>query len=465
MKDFKINKVNVKAVLYRSKTLKDGTHPILIRITKGRKVSYIGIGYSLRPENWNEEESKAWESKPRISNEEKLSLEPYQLQVRKDLYSSARVHDLAKVINSKLEEDLASLTLQKKAMEVEGSNITSKNLKKRLQPENEINSDKSFLSYFKSYTQNLYDTGKFGTWNRYDNAYKKLLAYLLKKDLRGKYKIVELELLLKGKDLLFTDLNHDFLTKFEYELKRSELLSTSVESITKTLKSVFLVAYKKDKEEGLGVIASNPYLSYTLAKGIPRSAKKLTKEELETIINLELEENSIIWHVRNFFMFSYYVAGIRVGDLLQRKWKDITPEGRLEYVMDKTNKEVSIKLIKQALDILKFYSNDVTLQAYIFPFLKNYFQKDSIQHKNQLDSKTALINGYLKIIAQKANINKRITAHVSRHSFSEHARKKGVSVHDIKTLLNHSKISTTEVYLKTLDNESSDLELERIFND
>lgn len=59
---------------------------------------------------------------------------------------------------------------------------------------------------------------------------------------------------------------------------------------------------------------------------------------MERIIALELEEGSLIWHCKNYFLFSYYCAGIRAADLIQLRWRNVTENGRLHYQMGKTTK-------------------------------------------------------------------------------------------------------------------------------
>lgn len=438
-----LNPVKAKAVLYTSKTLSDGSHPVMVRITKDRKPSYIGLGYSLNPAHWDLDSSKAWESKPRITQELKSKLDPGSFQALKVKLSNIEVHPQAKVINLAIEEALATVTFEKRTMEADNVAITSKIIKARLQPTIRKESPQSYLVYFKTYTDTLFATGKFGTWNRYDNAVKKLERFL------------------KGQDLLFDALTPEFLNAFEYELQRSGLLSTSVESITKTLKATFTRALKDSRVNGF--IKINPFSIYTVKKGTPRNPERLTKEEIETIEKLELESDSRIWHVRNFFLFSYYCAGIRVGDLLQLKWSNISEDGRLYYSMDKTEKEHSIKLLAQALRILGLYKHRLRPDEYIFPFLQSV-PMEPWKLKQQLDSKTAMINKDLKIIARRAKISKKVTSHVSRHSFADNARRKEISVYDLKQLLNHSSISITERYLATLDNDSSDTALDKIYN-
>src|SRR5688572_26383283 len=45
---------SVKVVLYTSKTLSNGEHPVMIRITKDRKPEYISTGVTCSVAGWNE---------------------------------------------------------------------------------------------------------------------------------------------------------------------------------------------------------------------------------------------------------------------------------------------------------------------------------------------------------------------------------------------------------------------------
>ena len=43
----------VNIVCYKQKTLKNGEHPLMIRVTKNRKVKYKSLGISVHPDNWD----------------------------------------------------------------------------------------------------------------------------------------------------------------------------------------------------------------------------------------------------------------------------------------------------------------------------------------------------------------------------------------------------------------------------
>lgn len=64
-----------------------------------------------------------------------------------------------------------------------------------------------------------------------------------------------------------------------------------------------------------------------------------------------------------------------------------------------------------------------------------------------ISSKNALINRYLKKIAEKAEIAKPLSMHISRHSFAHIAQETGAESSAIKNILGHNNIATTKQYM------------------
>ena len=50
---------SIEAVLNTSKTLSNGQHPLMLRLTKNRKRKYISLHTSLSPEHWIFEKCKS----------------------------------------------------------------------------------------------------------------------------------------------------------------------------------------------------------------------------------------------------------------------------------------------------------------------------------------------------------------------------------------------------------------------
>jgi integrase/recombinase XerD len=131
------------------------------------------------------------------------------------------------------------------------------------------------------------------------------------------------------------------------------------------------------------------------------------------------------------------------------------------------------------MDIIRHYQKDDTSPTdYIFPLLdSSAFYAKSVSEElkatlptkiiikltDSISSKNALINKYLKKIANKAEINKKISFHISRHSFAKIAKDKGVDNSHLKMLLGHSNIKVKEVYMGNFDTKETDAVMNSIF--
>lgn len=147
--------------------------------------------------------------------------------------------------------------------------------------------------------------------------------------------------------------------------------------------------------------------------------------------------------------------------------------------MGKNHKERDLLLVEQAVEILRHYHcEDVKATDYIFPLLSNDAEyaeyvtqadkdrmKPELRHKMYQDvsSKNALINKYLKKIAEKAEIAKPLSMHISRHSFAHIAQEAGAESSAIKNILGHSNLATTERYMGSFDTSKTDETLRNVF--
>ena len=195
------------------------------------------------------------------------------------------IHPEAKTINTKIETEIAKITLLKGKLE----NTSSENIKESFNTKIEDNKQQNFLAFGRYVADKLLAAGQIRTYKRYD------------------YVIRHMELYLKSSVLKFSALTDDFLSKYENQLKKDGLQTSSIHNYTKTIRAIYYHAVKSK------VITDekNPFKIFQLKPGSSKVKEKLTIEELKSIKNLELEPNSVIWHTRNIFMFSFYMAGIR----------------------------------------------------------------------------------------------------------------------------------------------------------
>ena len=325
----------------------------------------------------------------------------------------------------------------------------------------------SFLQFAKDVAKSIYDGGGVRTARNYTNFVRKLESFL---ECIGK------------KDLLFAELTPTFLRKFESYLStlpnsRAEAQTLHPNSIAASLEICKRVTNKAIKENMMNV-NDNPFLVYEIKK-IKTLKEKLDSDELARLQSLDLMEGSAQWHSRNYFFFSFYCAGIRIGDLMQLRWCNITPEGRLSYQMSKNHKVRDMQLVPQALDILNKYKHEGQEPTdYIFPILDQrkvwakyvtQEEKDRMQPDmkkkmyDDITGKTATINKTLRAIAKDAGIAKNVTMHIARHSFAKAAKEAGIDNMAVKELLAHSDIATTEKYMGNFDTDRTDAAMRKVF--
>lgn len=382
---------------------KDGTQNIQLRITQARKMYRVSIGHSIEKRHWNEEKK----------------------EVRK-------THPQHLLINAATKAKILEVEKTYLKSQVGGKKVSASTLKKQLKKE--IIGD-SFLEYAKLRS------------NKIDNPSTKRTAIAI---------INKLEVFLKGNDLLFEEITYDWIKEYERYLKS---LGNSVNTIHNNLK--ILKATYND------AIKSEVYEPEKLSPWSKHSAKKsktirtrLTLNQIHQLEKLDLQEGTNKDHARNFFLFSFFMQGMRVTDVLQLCWSNIV-NGRLEYTASKTQKARSKKMSTQALAIVEKYRKPfLNNSEYIFPFLKKYQKKklDKDVWRKKIEAATSVINNELKEIAPLINAAK-LTTHTARHSFAEYARiKTGGNVTVISAALDHSSISITQTYFNEgTQSENDDL--------
>jgi integrase len=221
----------------------------------------------------------------------------------------------------------------------------------------------------------------------------------------------------------------------------------------------------------------NPFFKFKV-KQVPTNKQKLSVEEIDRITALTLEPGSSLSHTRNCFMFSFYCGGIRAGDIITMRWRNVN-EGSLAYVMAKnTNSKLTtrtVPLIPEAKAILLQYkSNDSKPEDFIFRELKNEISKLISDEKklksgfektiyNQIASRNTIFNKNLKKIAKLADITKPLTFHIARHSFAQFAMNKDMTPKMLQTILGHEKFATTETYISTLQDKKIEDAMLKIF--
>jgi integrase len=384
-------------------------HLLMLRITVNRKRARIALMYSVPPNQFI----------PKASNFK---------------FVRANNPNHAK-INSYLEEQINAAKITAQGVLREGRPLTASEIKHRMLE----NKGKSFYEFAEKKALALKEKGEIGSYKKYNAVINSIREFV------G-----------EGIVLAFEEINIDFLNRYKDHLTNEEKAQTTIHGYFSKIRTLFNDAvYEKFIEQTI-----SPFPGYKIKQGMPIK-DRLNEEEILKIEKLDYPERSLINHIRNAFLFSYYNAGIRISDILQMRWDNIQ-DGRIVYTMFKTNKSHSLKLKEKPLAILEKYKGGG--ESYIFPFFSDRFDySDPLFLHNQIGAKTALINKYLKDIASKAKITKKITTHTARHSFADIARQKTDNIYNLSKALGHSSLKVTESYLASFDDQAVDDTLDKMF--
>jgi integrase/recombinase XerD len=191
--------------------------------------------------------------------------------------------------------------------------------------------------------------------------------------------------------------------------------------------------------------------NYPFGKGgvlikFPETAKiGLNEEEVKRIEKIRFPDGSATEHARKLWLFSFYLAGVRVSDIFTLRWEDIRDK-RLVYEMGKNKKIVSLKLPNKALEILQTYrTSESENGGYVFPELRHYPDAPTKVLYQVMCKANKEVNEQLRNVAKVARISKPLTFHISRHTFGYIS---GDKIHPriLQKLYRHSDIKTTMGY-------------------
>lgn len=381
---------------------------LLLRITVNRKHARLALRYSVASSYFN---SKA------IIGKNIRTSHPNHKKINKHIVDQT---ELAKDIITELEN--------------EGKFITAQIIKaKMLEPKSH-----NFFEFTDNLTNQLKSTGNIGSYKKYTAVVNSLKDFHI------------------SETLFFEEIDLNFIAEYQAFLKKEGKVQTTIAGYTSKIRSIFNKAIRNGNLK----FGDNPFLNYKIKQG-NSNKDRLNADEIIKIENLVLEANSPLWHIKNTFLFAFYNAGIRISDILLMTWDNIR-DGRLVYKMYKTNKLHSIILKEKPLAILENYKGRD--DTFIFPFLSDrYDYSDPMFLHNQIGAKTALINKYLKKVAEKAEITKKITTHTARHSFADLARQKTDNIYNLSKTLGHSSIKVTEAYLASFDQQAVDDTMDSMF--
>ncbi len=371
--------------------------PIYARITVDGKRAEISLKRDLLVSYWD---TKSKRAKPRTSG--------------------------ATMLNGYLDNVYSNLLDCHKQLTAEFIVITAHNIKSRFLGEDEQH--KTLLELVDYHNKNMQLVLKFGTLKNYFTTEKYLKKFLQKK--------------IKADDIYLKQLSYGFIIDFEQFLRNTPSINKT-RALNNNGVMKHLERFKKllNLAMDLEWIEKNPFARFKL-KFSKYERAFLSKSELETLELGVLQQEALI-KTRDIFVFACYTGLSYIDVKLLTKEnvvKGIDGDYWIFTNREKTDKPVKIPLLDKALEIIKKY--DGTLSDNLLPVYSN--QK---------------VNAYLKKITLKLKIPKELTFHSARHTFATTVTlSNGVPIETVSKLLGHSKLSTTQVYARVVEQKvSSDI--------
>ncbi|HRH02969.1 MAG TPA: site-specific integrase [Bacteroidia bacterium] len=277
-----------KLLLYESKELSNGNHPLCIRLIKDRALKYISLGYSANKKHWNGFEL----------------VKGYPNFIRTNKILRKKLDEVQNVILN-FEESGRSYSLEQVEQKFLGT------IKK-----------KTVFIYCQEIIDRLKETHKFGN----ANVYRDLLRTL--------------KLFRNNKDFNFSDINYSFLIKYEESFLANKVSENSISLYMRTLRALINKAINEEycKKEDYA------FDKYKISKLDTSTQKRaITKEEILKIISFKADAGSSLWHSKNFFLFSFYTVGMNFKDMANLRCSNIV-SNRIVYTRSKTGKTYDIKI-------------------------------------------------------------------------------------------------------------------------
>jgi integrase len=406
----------IRLQLWKSKTLSDGTNPIVIVVRWNGEQKTKSTGYSVNQKNWDDKNESVKRGYPN--------------------YAAINAHILEmknKVMAKKLEYEknsepyTASMLIEAISLNTDASGLDFLSISNKIITDNKLTH---------SSAQNYYTT------------YNALKTFF-------------------GRDFIITELDSDTLIAFAQSLT---LKHSTIKSYFARIKAVLNYADTHNMAT-INIDKANEWLT----KHIKPAYKHRALSE-DDIIRLkvyywdEMDKSDIMNRrskafIMSLFMFCYYCNGIAPIDAIQLKTDNVSLDGN-KYIIttrrNKTSMPIRIVLMKSVYNgsqILEMFLPTAHLRnGYIFPFLCNnehtLVANDTPQ---QIHYSMATLYRYARMrldeVSKELDIPK-FSLYTARHTAASIMLKNKVPIGQIASAMARS-VSRIEVYLDTLTTDQA----------
>lgn len=282
------------------------------------------------------------------------------------------------------------------------------------------NITEALSSYFNNYLK-LQRNVSNCTIISYKYTFKSLIKYLIDNNITTL------------KDFSFNDFTRENILAFLNDIESKTSISTRNQRLA-AIKS-FCQYLQYEPIEYLNQIQR--ILKIRTKKYPAKEIDFLTKEELTLYLNSINIDNKK--GIRDYTLISFmYETGARINEIINVKICDLQLDDNYNVLLHgKGDKLRRVPITSELRNMLLKYIKAFKLNSVSFLFQGQKYQKAS----------TKMITHIVKKYSIKSKIHKNIHPHVFRHTRAMHLLEAGLTLVDIRDILGHASIKTTEIYL------------------
>lgn len=385
-------------IVRKSRSKKSSDSDVYMRITVNNKRSDISISRKVDPRKWSSSSERALGKSP----------------------EATELNNYTNLLRNKIKNIHQNLIEKNK-------HISSKSILNQFRGVNK-KKPKMTLEAFKEHNEQMDRlSGKSiskSTAKRYWTCYNHIAQFL--------NEVYNVE------DFRMKDIDHQFITRFEYFLKTKRKCNhNSALKYVNNFKKIVRIALANQW------MNRDPFYNYKVQfETVDREF--LNEDEVKVLVEKDLHFDRLKV-VRDLFVFSCY-TGLAYGDVEKLTENDITKGidgGKwIRTKRKKTKSLSSIPLLPIAEEIIDRYRD--------YPRVKNENCILPVPSNQRY-------NSYLKEIAIMCGIQKTLTTHLARHTFATTITlTNGVPIESVSKMLGHKDLRTTQHYAKIVDRKISD---------
>ena len=274
----------------------------------------------------------------------------------------------------------------------------------------------------------VYDVDKFIEYLEVEKNYSNYTILNYKKDIKEFITFLRKECIDS-----FKKVDYKILRNYLNEMFNKNYSSKTISRNLSSLRTLFKYLSREN------IIKFNPMVLISNPKEEKRLPVYLNYRELEDI--LEIPDTNTAIGLRDATILEIlYSTGIRVGELVNIKIKDIDFSEKRIKILGKGNKERYVLFGDKCLNLLNRYlkesRTELLKNSCDYLFLNQRGTPISVRTTEQM----------VDNVVKKSSIKFNVSPHTLRHTFATHMLDNGADLNSVGELLGHSSLNTTAIY-------------------